>query len=163
MRKGNREGSLNLFREAVDVDPGNAGLISLVAWYLAEAGVELEWAQELAEKAALLSPPTPHILDTLGWIHFRMGRFKEAARRFREALRYSESAGERRNLYTFHLALTLLRQGMEEEGITLLVRLTRRQGRARPFLYEGARLWKMLDEKTRDALKKLYPGEDGDG
>ncbi len=63
--------------ELLAVDPNHAEGLNFLAYTYAEAGIRLEEALSLVEKA-LEVKEEGHILDTLGWVYFRMGRFEEA-------------------------------------------------------------------------------------
>jgi Flp pilus assembly protein TadD len=56
---------------------GHAGARNDLAWILAEKGEELDWALTLAEDAHRMDP-SPDVLDTLGWVHFRRGEISAA-------------------------------------------------------------------------------------
>jgi len=44
---------------------------------LAERGIRLAEALSLIQKAVELSPDDPYIMDSLGWVYFRMGKIQE--------------------------------------------------------------------------------------
>lgn len=67
-----------------DISPRSTALNDL-AYAMALAGVELEEALRLAEQALKLSPDSPSILDTRGYILYRLQRYGEAARDLRRA------------------------------------------------------------------------------
>jgi tetratricopeptide (TPR) repeat protein len=74
---GNREKALATMEGVLLLDPGHAEALNYIAYSLAERGVELDRALQLVE-AALQQKQAAHILDTLGWVHFRAGRLGPA-------------------------------------------------------------------------------------
>lgn len=71
--------------------PEDASLHNLVAYTLAEEGLELERAEVLVEVALDLEPDNADYLDTLGWIRCRRGDVAGGV----EALRAAERAASR--------------------------------------------------------------------
>lgn len=154
LKRNRVEEGLSLLRKAAALEPRDSGLKSLIAWYLAERNLELDWALSLAEEAYRLSPHTPHIIDTLGWVSYRRGNPSRSTPLFKEALRYCTLPGERENLYTYHLALSLLREGEREEGLKLLVRIFRLPERTISFIQKDPEILELLDPATLDELKE---------
>lgn len=64
-------------RDIVKHHPGVAGARNDLAWMLAQRGTELDFALALAQDARRIDP-SPDVLDTLGWVHFKRGEAKEA-------------------------------------------------------------------------------------
>jgi len=66
---------------------------------------DLDEALDYAERAMRLKP-APHILDTVGWVYYRLGRFLEALKITEEASRQlTEDAVIFEHLGDIHLAL----------------------------------------------------------
>jgi tetratricopeptide (TPR) repeat protein len=76
-KNGNREEALATMESVLQLDPGHAEALNYIAYSLAERGVDLERALQLVEMA-LQQKQSAHILDTLGWVHFRAGRLGPA-------------------------------------------------------------------------------------
>jgi len=66
------------FARALKMGPNDAEVLNTVGYAYAVAGVELEGAERLLKQALHLKPEAPHIVDSLGWVYFKMDRFKEA-------------------------------------------------------------------------------------
>jgi membrane associated rhomboid family serine protease len=62
------------FDRALAMRPSDPVLANAVAYGLAEAGVDLERAEQLVAIALEADPENADYLDTLGWIHCRTGR-----------------------------------------------------------------------------------------
>ena len=66
-----------LLTEALELEPNDDVLQNAVAYTLALAGEELEWAEQLVRAALVERPESPDYLDTLGWVLCRQGRVEE--------------------------------------------------------------------------------------
>jgi membrane associated rhomboid family serine protease len=75
--RGAYEEAAEHFDVALEKEPDDADLANAVAYSLAEAGVELERAEELVVRALEEKPESADFLDTLGWVQCKQGRFEE--------------------------------------------------------------------------------------
>ena len=66
-------------RRLLSADPLNADAMNSLGYMLADRGVRLPEAVDLAEGAVKIEPSNPAYLDTLGWALFKQGRTEEAA------------------------------------------------------------------------------------
>jgi len=66
------------FEMAMEAQPELPDSYNNLAWLYAENGVELGRALELADRALELAPDDPSLLDTKGWIFFKMGDLGQA-------------------------------------------------------------------------------------
>jgi tetratricopeptide (TPR) repeat protein len=62
----------------IDRDPENATALNALGYTLADRTARLEEALKLIEKARNIAPSDPAIIDSLGWVYYRMGRLQEA-------------------------------------------------------------------------------------
>lgn len=60
-------------RKLIQLKPDNAHAYNALGYSLAERGEQLPEALALIQKAIELSPDDPYILDSLGWVYYRMG------------------------------------------------------------------------------------------
>lgn len=67
-------------------DPENAMALNALGYTLADRTTRYAEAKELIEKAHTINPDDPAVLDSLGWVNFRMGNLDEAERLLRLAL-----------------------------------------------------------------------------
>jgi tetratricopeptide (TPR) repeat protein len=67
------------------LNPDNAEALNYLGYTYADHGIFLEEAEELVSKAARLRPEDGYIVDSLGWVYFKQGRFPEAARELERA------------------------------------------------------------------------------
>ena len=79
-------------RQVIELDPSYAHAYNALGYSLADRGVRLEEAQELIERAHQLLPQDPYILDSLGWVKFRLGENEAAEQYLRQAYQISPEA-----------------------------------------------------------------------
>jgi tetratricopeptide (TPR) repeat protein len=65
-------------RRVISMKPDYAHAYNALGYTLAEKTDRLREARDLIEKAYKLSPEDPFIMDSLGWVHYRMGEVQEA-------------------------------------------------------------------------------------
>ncbi|AUO21302.1 MULTISPECIES: tetratricopeptide repeat protein [unclassified Pseudomonas] len=67
-------------------DPDNAMALNALGYTLSDRTTRYAEAKELIEKAHQLNPEDPAVLDSLGWVNYRLGNLDEAERLLRQAL-----------------------------------------------------------------------------
>ncbi|MFG6448954.1 tetratricopeptide repeat protein [Roseateles sp. BYS180W] len=72
-------------RRVIELKPDHHHAYNALGYSLAERGLRLNEARELIVKALSFSPREPFIVDSLGWVEFRLGRLKEAETLLRQA------------------------------------------------------------------------------
>jgi Flp pilus assembly protein TadD len=65
-------------RKIMKLAPNNQHAYNALGYSLAERNIRLDEAYALIEKAMQLAPEDPFIMDSMGWVQFRMGRLKDA-------------------------------------------------------------------------------------
>ena len=85
------EDSDRLYEEALKIDPNYHLVLNNYAYSLAERGLYLERALEMSKKAVEAQPDNPSYLDTIGWIYYRLGVYKEAEQYVKKALEKGEA------------------------------------------------------------------------
>ncbi len=85
-RLGRSEESAAAFEEILDRNPDDADVANYLGYMWADAGVNLPRALALIGRAVELRPGTAAFLDSLGWVHFRLGHLQEAERWLRRAI-----------------------------------------------------------------------------
>lgn len=78
-----------LLRQVIALDAGYAHAYNALGYSLADRNQRLPEALALITRALEISPQDPFILDSMGWVKFRMGKFEEA-------VKYLNRAYERR-------------------------------------------------------------------
>ncbi len=77
-------------RRILKNDPKNANALNALGYTLADRTARYPEALALLEQALALKPDDPFIMDSMGWVQYRLGNYPEA-------LRYLRAALEKRN------------------------------------------------------------------
>ncbi len=77
-RTDNWEASEADFRRALEISPDEPNVLNYLGYSLVEKGRKLDEALEMIERAAAARPDSGYIVDSLGWVLFRLGRYDEA-------------------------------------------------------------------------------------
>ncbi|MGZ5202494.1 MAG: tetratricopeptide repeat protein [Telluria sp.] len=72
-------------RSVIAQAPDNQHAYNALGYSLAERGVRLPEAYQLIQKALQIAPADPFIMDSMGWVQYRMGNLKEAEAELRKA------------------------------------------------------------------------------
>jgi tetratricopeptide (TPR) repeat protein len=72
-------------RRILKKDPKNPNALNALGYTLADRTSRYTEALALVEQALVLKPDDPFILDSLGWVHYRLGNHNEAVRHLRAA------------------------------------------------------------------------------
>lgn len=72
-------------RRMIEVAPDNQHAYNALGYSLADRNLRLQEAYDLIKKAASLAPDDPYIMDSLGWVEFRLGRYEQAESTLRRA------------------------------------------------------------------------------
>lgn len=83
--EGQSEQVVSTMKLVLEKDPLHVQALNYVAYTFAEKGKNLDEAETFARKAASLEPKDGYILDTLGWVLYKQGRYSES-------LKYLEAA-----------------------------------------------------------------------
>ena len=73
-------------RKLIEIEPDNAHAYNAFGYVLADKTDRLEEAMALIKKANALLPDNPFILDSMGWVHFRLGDTRKAIEYLKLAL-----------------------------------------------------------------------------
>lgn len=98
-------------REVIELDPGNAHAYNALGYTLADQTTRYEEALELISRALELAPEDPFILDSMGWVQYRLGKLDVAEQYLRRALAIRDDAE-----IAAHLGEVLWVRGGKEEA-----------------------------------------------
>ncbi len=124
------------FRQVIALRPDNAAAYNALGFSFAERNVNITEARKLLDRAIALAPEDAAIMDSVGWVAFREGKYAESEQWLRRAydkFRDGEIAA--------HLAEVLASQNKREEARRVL---------------EGHGEKGTNPELVRDALKRLF-------
>jgi Flp pilus assembly protein TadD len=68
----------SLLRKLIDLKPDHANALNALGYSMADRGKNLIEAQRLIKAALIFSPNDPHIVDSMGWLYYRMGDLLKA-------------------------------------------------------------------------------------
>ena len=72
-------------RRVMELAPTNQNAYNALGYSFAERNIRLPEAYVLVEKALTIAPEDPFIMDSLGWVQFRLGKLREAEDLLRRA------------------------------------------------------------------------------
>jgi uncharacterized protein HemY len=72
-------------RQVIAKAPGNQQAYNALGYSLADRNVRLKEAYQLIDKALKMAPDDPFILDSMGWVQYRMGHLDAAETQLRKA------------------------------------------------------------------------------
>ncbi|MFZ6759838.1 tetratricopeptide repeat protein [Undibacterium sp. Ji50W] len=72
-------------RKVIELAPNSQHAYNALGYSLADRNIRLDEASTLIEKANQLAPDDPFILDSLGWVKFRLTKYEEAEQALRRA------------------------------------------------------------------------------
>ena len=112
-KQGKHQPAIELMEKILSLDGDHPDALNFLAYGQAESGVDLELALSRAEKALSLKP-SGYIVDTLGWILFKMGRYPESREQLEKASElYPDDAVIKEHLGDLYRAMKL---GKEAEA-----------------------------------------------
>ncbi len=79
-------------RRLLEKDPKNAHALNALGYTLADQTQRYHEALELIDKALTLKPDDPFIMDSMGWVHYRLGNHQLAIEYLEKALGKREDA-----------------------------------------------------------------------
>jgi len=98
-------------RKLIQLKPDHAHAHNALGYSFAEHNNRLPEALELIEKAIKLSPEDPYIIDSLGWVYYRMGNLNKGATYLKQAFVIKPDPE-----IAAHLGEVLWMQGTKEEA-----------------------------------------------
>jgi tetratricopeptide (TPR) repeat protein len=81
--------SVSAYERALAVDPGNASVLNNYAYNLSERNQNINKALSMAKTAVEKDPNNPSYLDTIGWIYYRLGDYKNAVKYIEKSLSFN--------------------------------------------------------------------------
>lgn len=126
-----------LLRRDPGADAAANNLAMLLATHMSEDPAALGRALQLAQR--FNRSRRPLYLDTLGWVYYRLGKLRQAARVLEKAVCFGDPSPE----LQYHLGMTYLKLGQPTKARLLLVRAT-----AAPHPFPGI-------QEARSALAAL--------
>ncbi len=98
-------------RKVIQLQPDFPAAYNALGYSFADRDTNLKEAKTLIETAYKLSPSDHYILDSLGWVEYRLGNYGVAAEHLRKAYSIQEDPE-----ISAHLGEVLWKQGLQEEA-----------------------------------------------
>jgi tetratricopeptide (TPR) repeat protein len=103
-----------LFRQVIEVKPDHHHAYNALGYSLADRGLRLPEAKQLIEKAVSMAPDDAYILDSLGWVEFKLGNTAKALEILRIAYEKRPDAE-----IAAHLGEVLWSNGAKEQALKI--------------------------------------------
>ncbi len=100
-----------LLREVIELDPGHAHSYNALGYAMADRNQRLQEALKLITRALEISPDDPFIMDSMGWVKFRLGDNAAAVDYLQRAYSKRPEAD-----IAAHLGEVLWKQGQRDEA-----------------------------------------------
>ncbi|MBU3725113.1 MAG: tetratricopeptide repeat protein [Burkholderiaceae bacterium] len=110
-RAGRTQEMERLLRGLIKKEPRHAHAHNALGYHLADRNERLDEAKTLIEQALALAPNDAHIIDSMGWVHFRLGNLTLAEQYLRQAQRQQPDAE-----ISTHLGEVLWVKGQQAEA-----------------------------------------------
>lgn len=98
-------------RQVIAKSPDNQHAYNALGYSLAERNVRLKEAHQLIQKALGMAPNDPFIMDSMGWVNYRMGNLAEAESYLRKAYTLRNDPE-----IAVHLGEVLWKNGKQEDA-----------------------------------------------
>lgn len=134
-----RQGKLKEFerelREVIALNPDHAHAYNALGYTLADNNTRLSEAHDLISRGLSLAPSDPFILDSMGWVKFRLGDNKAAIEYLRRAFSIRPEAD-----IAAHLGEVLWNSGQRDEAQKLFQQAARQFPDSKPLEDTARRL-----------------------
>lgn len=102
--------------QVIKLKPESAAAYNALGYSYADRNIKLVEAKNLIETATKLSPEDHYIMDSLGWVYYRLGNLPQATEQLRRAYAIQQDPE-----IAAHLAEVLWKQGQLQEAKQVLV------------------------------------------
>ena len=115
LRMGRLEEAIDAYRDAVERWPDSAMSLNALGYTLADRTERYREAEKLIRKALKFEPQSPAIIDSLGWVLYKRGKYDEALEQLEIA--YEEFPDPE---VAAHLVEVLAVMGRDKEALAIL-------------------------------------------
>ncbi|MBW2165448.1 MAG: tetratricopeptide repeat protein [Deltaproteobacteria bacterium] len=81
-----KDAAIESMKTVISLEPHNANALNYVGYIYAELGINLDEAERLIKEALKHMPDDGYITDSLGWIYYKKGRYKDALKLLKKAI-----------------------------------------------------------------------------
>ncbi len=97
---GKKEQALRLAQKLLKLAPNNPDVLNYIGYTYADMGIHLDIAEKYIKKALEKKPRAGYIMDSLGWVYYKQGKYHAAIMWLKKAMLYSPAD----NIIAEHLA-----------------------------------------------------------
>lgn len=112
-RLGEKDKGVATMERLLSLNPNNANALNFVGYNLVEKGGDLDHAHELLARAMALKPGDAFVLDSYGWLLYRLGKGREAMKHLEKAAALKPEEG----VISEHLADVYAALNMPQKAI----------------------------------------------
>lgn len=105
----------SVYERALQIDPQNALVNNNYAYSLSERGERLNSALRMVEIAITAEPENTSYLDTIGWVYFKLGNYREAKKYLEKAI----DIGGEKSVMLDHLGDIMFKLGETQKAKVL--------------------------------------------
>jgi tetratricopeptide (TPR) repeat protein len=84
-KSGDKNACIEEMKAVIDLDPTHAEALNYLGYTYAELGINLDEAKVLIKRAMKHKPNDGYIIDSLGWVYYKLGLYKMAIKYLEEA------------------------------------------------------------------------------
>jgi tetratricopeptide (TPR) repeat protein len=117
-RTGKKDRVVDEMKKVLELDPKHVQAMNYLAFTWAEGNHNLTEAEKMARNALLLDPKDGYIMDTLGWILYKQGRFPEAVKVLEAAYKHQATV----SVIAEHLGDAYYRQQMVDKAKKMYIK-----------------------------------------
>ena len=77
-KMGRRKESIDAMKTVVRLKPNNADALNYLGYTYADMGINLDEAESLIQNALKIKPEDGYITDSLGWVYYKRGQYRQA-------------------------------------------------------------------------------------
>lgn len=85
-KNGKTDQAILIMEQVLEMDPDHAEALNYIGYTWADKNINLEQALEYILKANKLKPDNGFIIDSLGWVYYRLGDYNQAAKHLERSL-----------------------------------------------------------------------------
>ncbi len=85
-KKGRQEEAIARMQQILELYPDHPEALNYIGYTWADKNINLDKALAYIKKAVEVKPDNGYILDSLGWVYYRLGRFEEAREQLEKAV-----------------------------------------------------------------------------
>ena len=117
-KAGLRDQCVVTMRKVLEINPEHVQALNYLGYTLAEMGAHLDEAESFVRHALKLKPNDGYITDSLGWVMFRRGQFKEAVSLLEAAYKIKPDE----SIIAEHLGDAYLRYSLRDKARQMYIR-----------------------------------------